>query len=411
MSSPLSQLSNDQWMDIIQYIGADDFKALRLAGNKAMCLSDPKLTSHLQLRMDRVPFFCENDIHFSEGVIRQWLENRNRLVINDVDAKLSPSRVAYLVANGFLDSVSEILVHDCHHHRMIIEILSNLPNVKSLMLVSNQGDQTEALDELEAIIIHVGNMHSLTSLDIEFDTVVYGSRLSFLRNLQGLKHLRLVGFDLSVGISSMEGLRDLATLHLCHGNFYSSPNDDANEKDLMDLIGLTNVQRLHLEGFDCLKGVGLSPFSATGTIRDIVMKHCQELSDECLASLGGMTNLNSPHFVLSSCDDIDVFDRESLQHLNTLSSLKSLSLFYVLGDPTDLRALPGLTALETLNIAFEETLSNDEVESLCTQVLQIFPSLQRLRIFSEDSMDYSFLYGGLDVDYATFNFGDLVYLD
>ena len=124
MSSPLSQLSNDQRMDIIQYLGANDFKALRLAGNKAMCLSDPKLTSHLQLRMDRVPFFCENDIHFSEGVIRQWLEDRNRLVINDVDAKLSPSRVAYLVANGFLDSVSEILVHDCHHHRMIIEILS-----------------------------------------------------------------------------------------------------------------------------------------------------------------------------------------------------------------------------------------------------------------------------------------------
>lgn len=60
MSSPLFRLSSDQWIDIIQYLGVDDFKSLRLAGNKAMCLSDPKLTSHLSLRMDKVPFFDEN---------------------------------------------------------------------------------------------------------------------------------------------------------------------------------------------------------------------------------------------------------------------------------------------------------------------------------------------------------------
>ena len=181
----------------------------------------------------------------------------------------------------------------------------------------------------------------------------------------------------------------------------------------MNLIGLTNVQRVHLEGFDCLTGVGLSPFNATGSIRDFAMKHCQEFSRECLTYIGRMINLNSLHFVLSSCecDDIEVFDSESLQHLNTLSSLKSLSLFYVLGDPSDLRALPGLTALTTLNIALEETLSNNDVHNLCTQVLQIFPSLQRLRIFSEDGMDYSFQYGGLNVDFAIFNFGDSIYLD
>mmetsp|Transcript_16034 Transcript_16034/g.33914 ORF Transcript_16034/g.33914 Transcript_16034/m.33914 type:complete len:413 (-) Transcript_16034:202-1440(-) len=412
MSSPLSRLSNDQLTDIIQYLGPNDFKAMRLAGTKAMCLSDPKLTSHLQLRMDRVPFFCENNTQFSEEFVRQWLTDRHSLVINDANAKMSPSRVGYLVTNGFLDSITEITVHDCHRHRTIIEILSNLPNVKSLVLI-DQGEEQEAIDELEAIISHVGNMRSLESLDVDFTTVVYGSRLSFLRKLQHLKHLRLVGFDLCEGIGYVGHLVSLQTLHLCHGNFYSSPNDDANEKDLMSLIGLTNIRHVHLEGFDCLTGVGLGPFGATGSIRHLALKHCQELSGECLTYAGRMTGLESLHFVMSSCecDDIDVFDEESLQHLNTLSSLKALSLFYVLDDPADLRVLPGLTSLETLNVALEETLDNEEVENFCREVLQVFPSLRRVRIFSEDSMDCSFQYCGLDVDIATFNFGDLVHLD
>jgi len=281
--------------------------------------------------------------------------------------------------------------------------------VTSLVLIDH-GDRSEALEELEAIIFHVGSMHSLTTLDIEFDAVIHGSRLSFLRNLHALQHLRLVGFDLSAGIPSLGGLRDLTTLHLCHGNFFSSPNDDANEKDLMELISLTKVERLHLEGFDEFKGVGLSPFSAGGNIQHLVMKHCQDLSEECLTSVGRMTNLTSLHFILSSCDDIDVFQRESLQQLNKLSELENLSLFYVLDKPTDLLVLPGLTALETLSVAFDDTLNNDEVENFCAQALQMFPSLKRLRVFSEDSMDCTFQYGGLNVEYATFNFGDLVSL-
>lgn len=410
MSSNLPQLSNDQWMDIIQYLGADEFKALRLAGNKSMGLYDPKLTSHLQLRMDRAPFFCENNMDFAEDFIRNWLVNRNRLVMNDANAKMSPSRIAYLVANGFCDSVSELIVYDCHHHRATIEILSHLPNLKSLLLI-DQEDQHEAVDALENIVYHVGNMHSLTTLNIEVDTVVHGSRLSFLQGLHELKHLRLVGFDLSEGISYMGNLRSLETLHLCHGNFYSAPDDDVNEKDLTELISLTNIKSLKLEGFDCLKGAGLAPFSATGSIQELVLKHCQEPSEECLIPISKMSNLSSLHFITSSCDDIEEFERESLQHLNTLSGLKSLSLFYALADPDDLRVLPGLTALETLNVAFDDTISGNELECLCTTVLQIFPSLRKLRIFSEDSMEQDgFRYGGVEVEYATFNFGDLVYL-
>ena len=52
----ISMLSTDQWASIIPYLGTEDFMALRIAGNKAMGLSQPNLTRHLQLRIDRTPF-------------------------------------------------------------------------------------------------------------------------------------------------------------------------------------------------------------------------------------------------------------------------------------------------------------------------------------------------------------------
>ena len=412
----ISMLSTDQWASIIPYLGTEDFMALRIAGNKAMGLSQPNLTRHLQLRIDRTPFLFvkvnANHCHcFSEKYIREWLVDRTRLVINDADVKLCPLRMAYFIANGMLNAVSEVIVHDCHYHGAIIELFPYLPNLKSLILV-DQGDSRQKIDVLDNIIAHVANMHSLTTLDIEFDTVIHGSRLSFLEGMQALQHLRLMGFDLSEGIRYMRTLKDLETLQLCHGNFYSSPNEDVNEKGLNNLTGLTKLRRLHLEGFDCLSCIDVAPLSSPASnIRDFVMKHCQEPSDDCLASIGRMIHLNSLHFVFSLCDDFEVFESESLQRLNTLSALKCLSLFYVLEDPCDLRLLPGLTALETLNLAFNEALDIEETEDLLTTALQTFPSLQKVRIFSEDCMECTFQYAGLDVEYATFCFGDLVYLD
>jgi hypothetical protein len=405
-----SLLTTDQWISIIQYLETDDFKALRLVGNKATDLSRPSLTRHLQLRIDRVPFFLEHDAYCSEKYIRQWLVDRTRLVIKDADARICPRRMSFLLANGSFDSIIEVTVHDCHHHRAIFDLFPYLPNMRSLTLV-DQGDEREKNDSLDNIIAHVAKMPSLTTLDIEFDTVIHGSRLSFLEGMQDLKHLRLVGFDLSEGLGYMQTLKHLESLFLCHGNFYSSPNEDVNESGLCHLIGLNKLRRLHLEGFDCLSCVGLTLLSPPGSIQDFVLKHCQELNNECLTSIGCMTNLNSLHFVFSLCDDFDVFDRESLQRLNALSALKRLSLFYVLADACDLRSLPGLTALETLNIALDETLDDEGTENLITTALRTFPSLQKLRIFSEDCMECTFRYGGLEVVYASFSFGDLVFLD
>lgn len=410
MVAHLSQLSKDQWTELVRFLGPGDLQALRLAGGRATGLAEPSLTSHLPLRLDRA-VFCRYDAPpCTEGYAQQWLEQRERIVINDANAKLSVDRMAHLVAHGLLDSVSELRVYNCHRHGKIIETLARLPNLTSLILVDN-GDQSEALDELERIVHHVGKMQHLTELDVEFDAVVHGSRLSFLRGLPCLRHLRLVGFDLSNGLGSLRGLTRLTLLHLCHGNLYSSPQEDVHENDLMDLTGLTTVKTLHLEGFDEFKGTGLSPFSSSRSLRNLAFKHCQELNQECLITVGQMVKLTSLHFVMSSCDDVCVFHRESLRHLNTLSALKSLSLFYVLGTPADIWALPGLLSLQALNVAFEETLTDKEVEELSAQALHVFPSLQRLRVFSEDSMECSLKYGHLTVESASFNFGDLVYLE
>lgn len=404
-------LSPHQWMDIIQYLTADDLKALRLAGGKD--LADPVLTSHLQLRMDMAPFFSTDD-DFTVGQATQWLTNRRRLVINVASPKICLHRVAYLVASGYLDSVTQVVIFNCHVHRAIFEILVSLPSLKSLRLASHASEQEKGvLDELEFIVANVGRARSLKQLDLEFDCVIHGSRLSYLRNAQGLKHLRLRGFDLSDGISSMGGLRDLTTLHLCHGNFYSSPSNDVKEKDLIHLMGLTNLDQVHLEGFDCLSGNGLKPFcTPSASVKSLVLKHCQEFAEEeCMHSIGRMVHLTSLHFVHSSNDEVPLFDVEVLQYLNGLPSLKHLSLFYVIEDVTDLQALWGLASLETLNIAFEDELDKEDIDYLCQTILPTFGSLRKLRIFSEDGMGYSYSQGKLDVEHVPFTFGDLVFLE
>jgi len=378
-----------------------------------MNLADPSLTCHLTLRIDRAPFFSTANNNFTVSQAKKWLANRHRLVVNDASPKICSHRVAYLVANGFLDSVSEIVIFDCHVHRTIFALLAQLPNIESLKLASHGGDEEEGvLDELEIMVASVGRIYGLKHLDLEFDSVVHGSRLSFLRNLQRLQSLRLRGFDLSDGISSMGGLNNLTSLHLCHGNFYSSPSNDVNEKDLTHLMCLTNLQEVHLEGVDGLTNIGLDPFSTkTASVKRLVLKHCQDMNEECLPSIGRMEHLTSLHIVHSAYDEVPIFDTESLQHMNTLVALKSLSLFYVLEDPSDLKDLWGLSSLETLNIALEDKLDKEDVDDLCETVLPMFGSLRKLRIFSEDGMAYSCPCGDIEVEHAPFTFGDLVYLE
>ena len=389
-----THLSPNEWTDVvqkvIQFLTVDEFQNLRLVGNKEMNLSDPSLTCHLQLRMDKAPFFTSNS-KMEEGRIKKWLAQRERLVINDVNANtMCPYQVEYLVNQGYLDSVTELVVLDCHAHHDILSKMAHLPNLKSLMLTSSaqggSGDDQEqqVLDGLESTIASLGNMPtSLKHLDIEFDCTINGSRLSFLRKLSRLETLRLRGFDLSDGLPYLKGLRSLHALHLCHGNFFSSPSNDINEKDLLTLMDLVNLKYVHLEGFDCLSSIGLEPFCTAPTaIERLVLKHCQELNENCLPSIGRMEYLTSLHLVHSECDDTLILGRESLHQLNALTSLKSLSLFYVLDDIADLEELSSLTSLETLNIALEDGV---DMNDLCRYVLPIFSStLRTLRVFSED---------------------------
>ena len=415
--SSLLGLPTAQWTDIISYLTASDLKSLRLTGSKKSRLSAPPLTSHLQLRMDRAPFFLR-DVYFSELETGKWLAGRRRLIIHDADAPICPRKVAYLLSRGYLNCITQVIVHDCHAHAAVVCVLSALPNLSYLKLV-DQGDPDEISsvnnrNDLEMMVASLGKMTSLQALDIEFDSVISGRHLMFLQHLVSLKHLRLRGFDLSRGIQNMAGLVHLLSLHLCHGNFYSSPEEDVREEDLLCLMNLKNVRSLHLEGFDCLGDTGLKPFSPSSTMMNLTLKHCQEMSQDCLPSIGRMTSLESLHIVNSAFDDIDIenFESENWIHLNALKKLKRLSLFYVLVDQYDLLDLNGLTSLEALNIAFHDDMDTSGFEDLCQTILPRFPSLKKLRIFSDEmGMDYTMQRGALEIEFASFNFGDEVELD
>lgn len=409
-SSPLTSLPYNQWSDIIQFLSADDLKSLRLSGNREMDLSEPTLTSHLQLRMDKCPFFTEGR-PCTEGMIRRWLVNRTRLVLNDGTATLCAIRVSYLVRNGYLDGITQIVVMDCHSHRHIIALLATLPNVESFKLM-DQCTNRDIQDELGAIVSSLDRLNMLQSLDIEFDCVVSGRYLAFIEGMTRLKHLRLRGFDLSQGIKHMRTLSSIESLHLCHGNFYSSPEQDIKEQDLLDLIGLNKVRRLHLEGFDCLGASGLKPFSPSACITDLVLKHCQEMDDSCISSIGEMSSLKSLHIINSVFDDMEYFESESIEHLKKLKDLKTLSIFYCMVDFFDILDLKGCDALETLNVAFHsEGTSKEELDVLCNTILPVLPALKKVRIFSDDGMHHVMHKGGLEIEFARFNFGDLVELD
>lgn len=419
-ASPLLRLPNAQWADIISHLTADDLKSLRLIGSREPRLAAPPLTAHLQLRMDRAPFFLR-DVEFTELETGKWLANRRRLIINNAHALICPRRVAYLISRGYLNSITEIIVHDCHAHVHIISLLSTLPKVECLKLI-DQGNP-EAIsnnvrirNDLEHMVAALSKMSSLQALDIEVDCVISGRHLMFLQYLQGLKHLRLRGFDLSRGIENMSHLTELESLHLCHGNFYSSPEEDVREEDLLHLMQLTNVKNLHLEGFDCLGETGLKPFSPSIIMKNLTLKHCQEMSQDCLASVGKMISLESLHIVNSAFDDIDIenFESENWVHLNDLHNIKRLSLFYVLVDQFDLLDLSGLTSLETLNIAFHDNMDQEAFEELCQNVLPKFPCLTKLRIFSDEGgmgMEHSIQMGDVEIEFSSFNFGDEIELD
>lgn len=417
--SPLMRLPTSQWSDVINYLTADDLKSLRLIGSREPQLSAPSLTSHLQLRMDRASFFLR-DVEFTELETGKWLANRQRLVIKNAHAPICLRRVAYLIYRGYLNSITHIIVHDCHAHAHIVALLTTLPNVQCLKLI-DQGNPEEISNvrirnDIEHMVAAVGKMSSLEALDIEVDCVISGRHLMFLQYLNGLKHLRLRGFDLSRGIENIAHLTGLTSLHLCHGNFYSAPEEDVNEEDLLHLMQLKSIQNLHLEGFDCLGETGMKPFSPSTIMKNLTLKHCQEMSQDCLRSVGKMTSLESLHLVNSAWDDIDIenFESEHWVHLNELYNLKRLSLFYVLVDQYDLLDLSGLTSLQTLNIAFHDNMDQDAFEELCQNILPKFPCLTKLRIFSDEGgmdMEYTVKRGNIEIEFSSFNFGDEVVLD
>lgn len=420
MTSPAGSIPSHQWVNIIQFLEADDLKSLRLTGSKHLRLFDPLFTSHLSLRMDVVPFFGA-DKKYTSRSIRRWLHNRKRLVINGRDHNIHPARVKYLVEKGFLDAVSQIVVFDCSCHGAVISQLVTLPNVLTFKLVDhhlarggqimNKGHDCKVQENLDAVVDSLRKMSTLNALDIEVDCVVSGRRLSALEDMKELKSLRLRGFDFSEGVKSIGRLTQLEHLHLCHGNFYSSPEKEIYEEDLLELSDLTRIKTVHLEGFDALTDVGLKSFCQNKEVKELVLKHCQDLSGDSCSSMGAMPSLNALHIINSAYDDIQDFETEHLVQLLPLKQLKTLSLFYVLIDQYDILDLEGLVNLETLNVAFTINMSQEEFCVFCKTILPVLPSLKKVRVFGEDFMAYKMTVGDLEIEFDSFNLGDMVYLD
>lgn len=420
MPSPAGTLPTHQWVDIVQFLEADDLKSLRLTGSRELRLFDPLFTSHLNLRMDMAPFFGP-DKKYTSRMIRRWMHNRRRLVINGRNSKIHPARVALLVKGRYLDSVTQVIVYDASSHGATIAQLATLPNIQSIKLVDHHlagGQQigkeydTAVQENLDNIVDSLRKMTSLKVLDIEVDSVISGRRLSILEDMKELKSLRLRGFDFSEGIKHVGGLTQLEDLHLCHGNFYSSPEKEVDESDLLELSSLSQVKNVHLEGFDNMTELGLKPFCQSKSVKELVLKHCQDLSGDSCTSLGAMTSLNALHIINSVYDEVDDFETEHLVELLPLKKeLKTLSLFYVLIDQYDILDLEGMDNLETLNVAFTIDMSQEEFDILCKTILPIFPSLKKLRIFGEDFMEQNMVVGNLEIEFSSFNYGDVIELD
>lgn len=319
------------------------------------------------------------------------------------------------------DGATELTILDCRVLARPTSVLleSFCPRLASLALVDGVCDPYDvgALEDLEAVVSRLGALRSLVRLEVEFEyCVVDGCRLSSLAGLRRLEHLRLRGFDLSDGIAHVGRLRSLRSLHLCHGNARISPDNDVDERHLLALTGMTDLRRVHLENFDGLSDIGMRPFcDAPSSVGSLVLRHCQGLDRDCLSGCGRSRCLTSLHVVHGPCDDVTTFDREGLRHLNALTSLRSLSLLRALGDLSDLMVLRGMASLESLNVALEGDLDPHDLRALCRScVLPTFPSLRRLRIFSEEddgAVTRAFRCGRLDVEFGYLDDVDSLSLD
>jgi hypothetical protein len=350
-------------------------------------------------------------------------EEENNDDVNDHDTNEDGGRRPRLR----LDDVVDIVVYDCRlHSRAVVALLGRASNLVSLTLYDHGGDEYDVrgIEELEWMLARLGSyVVDLSRLAIEFEyRLVGGTRLSFLRCMRKLEHLRLRGFDLSDGMSNLSSLTSLGSLHLCHGNSNAIPNNDVDEGRLLCLVGMaSNLRRVHLEGFEGLSHVGLRPFlDVSSSIDSLVLRHCRGIDGDALGSFGRSKHLTSLHIARGPCDDEATFGPKDLRGLNSLHRLRCLSLVYVLGDASDLWSLRGLTSLEYLNVAIvndagmalDSSEDDDRWRELCrSRIVPAFPSLRRLRILAGgcNVAARTCRYGRLDVEFAAHNHDDLTF--
>ena len=354
--------------------------------------------------------------------VAAWAEGEARKVSEDIedsatsDMSISDMSISRSSSDEYMGGIDD---HGNDQQLEHVPLGSTLPQhelaARAQALYVEEGESH--VEGLESILRSTSNMRALRHLDVEFDTVVHGSRLIHIRNLTSLRSIRLRGFDLSDGIGHLNMLANLERLQLCHGNYFSSPALNANLEDFVKLSRLRRLTHIHLEGFDDIES--LRPFCQEGNlVETLILKHCQDLSPGVMAEVAKMAYLKNFHLVYCEMDSMPILEDADLQHLNSLD-LQRLSLFYTMDDVTDLKVLWGLDNLVILNLALDEV--DDEVNDyLRTWIVPTFSRLRKLRIFTEGTLDEmmdGLTMGGderirdVEVERGRFEFGDVVNLD
>lgn len=356
------------------------------------------------------------------GQVDDWAQGEARKVSEDIedsatsDTSISDMSISRSSSDDDMGGIDDHGNDQRHEHVPLGSTLPQHELVARAQVLHVEEGETH-VEGLESILRSTSNMRSLRHLDVEFDTVVHGSRLIHLRNLTSLRSIRLRGFDLSDGMGHLNMLANLERLQLCHGNYFSAPALNANIEDFVKLSTLKRLTHIHLEGFDDIES--LRPFCQEGNlVKTLILKHCQDLSPGVMADVARMAYLKNFHLVYCEMDSMPILEDTDLQHLNSLN-LQRLSLFYTIDDVTDLKVLWGLDNLMTLNLALDEV--DDEVNDyLRTWIVPTFKRLEKLRIFTEGSLDE--MMDGLtmgeverirdvEVERGRFEFGDVVNLD
>ncbi|XP_031108758.1 toll-like receptor 13 isoform X3 [Ipomoea triloba] len=233
-----------------------------------------------------------------------------------------------------------------------MQCLSSLVNLVKLDL--------ERCPRIHGGLVHIEGLTRLESLTIRCCKCIVDSDMKSLAGLVNLKQLQTPCVNITdSGVFYLKGLRKLVLLNMegCH----------ITAACLDYLSDLPSLQYLNLCR-SSLKDAGCEKFSTALGNLEVLNIGYNDITDECLTHLQGLTKLESLN--LDSCrigDDglanlaglvnlknLELSDNkiesDGIQHLSGLTNLEDLNLSFTLVTEDGLRNLSGLRSLKSLNL-------------------------------------------------------------